>query len=183
MGASVMLLASSQSFAQGTSISADDFLQNKPSEATNPSNVDTKSDIKSELSQLEKNIAEAKAELKNPEILAEKINLAKKMHEIRPTRDQVNLAVKRASLAFPKSEQQKFINAMGSMLNYNAIERISIDAMIETFTLKEISAMVEYYSKPEAKSASEKVGSWARMVQPEVANMIDKAMMRIRTGQ
>ncbi len=181
---SVLVLASSQSFAQdGSSISADDFLQDKPAKASISAPNDVKPAIKTELSETQKSIVIAKAELEDKKTLENKIALAKEMHKIRPTREQVDAAVKRASLSFPKNEQQKFISLMGSMLNYNAIERISVDAMIETYTLEELTSMVEYYSKPEAKSASKKVNNWAKIVQPEVVNMIDKAMMRIRAGQ
>ncbi len=133
--------------------------------------------------ELEKALAEAKAENEDEEILAKKIKLAKEMHNIRPTREQVDSAVRRAALKLPEHERASFMTAMRSMLNYNAIERISIDAMIETYSYKELKSMVEYFSKPEAKSASRKIAPWARKVQPEIVRMIDRAMMRIRTGQ
>ncbi len=199
VGVSAFLLSCPQAFAQdGSSISADDFLKNQPSKSQNSNNQpelvegqvneNKGGSVKGistapELSDIEKSIEQAKSELDDEKILARKMELAKEMHKIRPTRNQVDAAVLRASFAFPRSEQAKFINAMSSMLNYNAIERISIDAMLETYTLKELESMVEYYSKPEAKSASMKVSHWAELVQPEVTNMIDKAMMRIRTGQ
>jgi len=132
---------------------------------------------------LEEAVAEAKAENEDDALLAKKIKLAKEMHKIRPTREQVNSAVRKASMSLSEYEQASFISAMESMLNYNAIERISVDAMVETYSHKELVSMVEYFSKPEAMSASKKILPWARKVQPEIAHMIDRAMMRIRTGQ
>lgn len=171
-------------FAQNGAVDADDFLKRQVGSG---SGAQTSSgavvETVKELTVVEKGIAEAKAELKDKEILAKKIALAKKMHTIRSTREQVDSAVRRASFSLAANERDGFINAMRSMLNYNAIERISIDAMIEIYTLKELEVMVDYYSKPEAKSASDKVLSWAQIIQPEIVHMIDKAMMRIRTGQ
>lgn len=132
---------------------------------------------------VDKALAEAKAENEDEKILAKKVKLAKEMHQIRPTRNQIDRAVRQAASNLPEYERAKYIAAMTSMLNYNAIERISIDAMVETHSLKEIEAMVEYFSKPEAQSASKKIGPWARKVQPEIVRMIDRAMMRLRTGQ
>ncbi len=172
---------SAGAYAQGEAVSADEFLQQQKN---NTPVVQPDTDVKpKELSAVEKGIEEAKSELKNKDILAKKIALAREMHKIRPTRVQVDSAVNRASLALPVRERRAFVDSMKGMLNYNAIERISTDAMIETYTLKELDAMVEYYSKPEAKSASDKISNWASIVQPEVVNMIDKAMMRIRAGQ
>lgn len=124
----------------------------------------------------------AKKELEDPEILKKKLALAKKMHEIRPTGDQVRSAVERAAGGLPDYERQPFIAAMNGVLNYNAIERISMDAMIEVYTLAELEVMVDYYSKPEAISASEKMDDWAAKVQPEISRLIDKAIIRVRTG-
>ena len=177
------LCMSSNAFAQSEAVNADDFLQKQKSGTDVPVQAQGFNEAKKELSDVEKGIMAAKAELKDKVILAKKISLAKDMHKIRSTRDQVNSAVLRASLSLPANQRASFIGAMKGMLNYNAIERISLDAMIETYTLKELDSMVEYYRKPEAKSASDKVLSWARVIQPEIVHMIDKAMMRIRTGQ
>lgn len=171
----------SNSYAQ-EAVNAEDFLKGEGVSAP-ASDAKEETSKPKELTEVEKSILAAKAELDDKKILAKKIALAKQMHKIRPTRDQVDSAVSRASLSVPAQSRLSFVNAMSSMLNYNAIERISVDAMIETYTLAELEAMVEYFSKPEAISASNKMRNWAVIVQPEIIRMIDKAMMRIKTGQ
>ncbi len=170
------MVASSLSYAQdGSPINVDDLVGQRVQ-----SDKAQESAAKGEI---EKSIEAAKAELEDETTLAAKIALAKKIHQIRPTRVQVDSAVKRASLSLPERDRGNFVNAMKSVLNYNAIEKISIDAMVRTYTLVELTSMEEYYSKPEAKSATQKTLFWASEVQPEIVRMIDKAMMRIRTGQ
>ena len=71
---------------------------------------------------------------------------------------------------------------MRGVLNYQAIEKISIDAMAETYTLPELQAMVDYYSKPEAISAAAKDQAYGQKVYPEIMRMLDAAMMKVRTG-
>lgn len=122
------------------------------------------------------------ASKQDPSTQAKRLELAEKMHEIRPTRDQVDSAIRRASESVPPKDKEAFIAAMSTILNYKAIERISIDAMAEVYTVAELEAMIEYYSKPEAKSATAKIRDWAAIVQPEINRIIDKAMMRVRTG-
>lgn len=114
--------------------------------------------------------------------LARRIELAEKMHTYISTRDQVDNAIRRSAQAMPSPERENFISAMSSMLNYNAIERISVDAMAETFTVEELEVMVDYYSKPETAEISRKTRLWGEKVQPEITRMIDKAMMRVRMG-
>ncbi len=177
-----MLLFSSAPFAQGNAVDADEFLGGSGGNSAAVQSP-VKTPENKELSDIEKSIAAAKAELEDEGILKKKIALAQEMHKIRPTREQVDSAVLKASLSLPKYKRKGFIDSMSMMLNYNAIERISVDAMISTYTLLELESMVEYYSKPEARSASKKVISWAKIVQPEIITMIDKALMRIKTGQ
>lgn len=163
----------------GEAVNADDILAPK----TQPKQENAGQTTSATQSDLEKGLAEAKAENEDEAILEKKIALAKEMHQIRPTRTQVDSAVAGAAMSLPASERQNFIIMMKSRLNYNAIERISIDAMVDTYTLVELEAMVEYFSKPEAKSASAKVHSWAKAVNPHIVRMIDEAIMRIKTGQ
>lgn len=167
-------------YAQGEAESVDDFLKNqKQSQASK----EVKVAPLPETQEIEKSIEEAKAENEDDTVLKQKIYLAKTMHQIRPTRDQVDAAVTMAAQSLSPNERQPFIQGMKRILNYNAIERISIDAMVGTYTLVELESMVAYFSKPEARSASRKINSWAMQVQPEIIRMIDKAIARLRTGQ
>ena len=118
----------------------------------------------------------------SPEMIAKKADLAREMHQIRPTRVQVDAAVEQAAKGMDEQQRRAFISAMKTVLNYNAIEKISVDAMVETFTLSELQAMVNYHKMPEAKSISEKMPNWAMKVQPEVVRMLDAAIMRVKTG-
>lgn len=111
-----------------------------------------------------------------------RLELARKMHEINPTQQQVTAAIDQIAAAQPEAERESFKTAMRSALNWKAIEKISIDAMAEIFTEEELTSMVEYYSKPEAKSARLKEKEWAGKVYPEITRMLDQAMMRVRTG-
>ncbi len=150
---------------------ADDFLREQGASAESPKVEATK----------EETPVAAKPQ-ESPDMIAKKAELATKMHQIRPTRVQVDSAIEQAAMNMPEAERQPFIAAMKSVLNYNAIEKISVDAMVDTFTLPELEAMVAYHSTPEAQSVSQKMSTWAMKVQPEVVRMIDTAIMRVKTG-
>lgn len=115
--------------------------------------------------------------------LEKRVELATQMHQFRPAKEQVDNAIDTVALRLPASEQDVFKTAMRNVLNYQAIEKISIDAMAETFTQKELEVMVEYYSKPETRAISDKYTTYQQKVGPQIVQMIDSAMMRVRTGQ
>lgn len=175
----IMSFSVSPVFAQGQAVNADDILDARRPAVPKVQNEDPQGSA----GDIQKSIGEAKAENADKAVLDKKVALAKEMHKVRSTRSQVDAAVQRASMMLPEVERAPFINVMGTMLNYNAIERISVDTMVDTYTLKELESMVEYYSKPEAKSANLKMATWAKQVQPEIARMIDRAIMKIKTGQ
>jgi|GEM_PF-5610078 len=112
-----------------------------------------------------------------------KVELATKMHMFRPSKTQVDIAIAQIASRYPLTQAESFKSAMRRILNYKAIEKISIDAMVETYSTAELEAMVEYYAKPEAQSAAEKYQSYAGKVQPELIKMIDKAMMRLKAAE
>lgn len=113
---------------------------------------------------------------------ARRVELATEMHKLRPTAEQVDAAVESVSRQLPPEQASNFKVNAGNLLNYRAIEKISINAMAETFTTEELESMVEYYSKPEAKSIAGKYETYQQKVGPEIVKMIDRAIMRMRTG-
>ncbi|MCD8498307.1 MAG: hypothetical protein LRZ85_09740 [Alphaproteobacteria bacterium] len=117
------------------------------------------------------------------EVEAHKQELAQEMHKLRPTKAQVQAAIAVVAQRVPEDKRMDFESALNNVLDHRAIEKISIDAMVETFTEEELEAMVEYYSKPEARSAADKLPEYQGKVGPEIIHMIDKAMMKLRTGE
>ncbi len=113
----------------------------------------------------------------------ERLALAKRMHELRPVRDQVDGAIAQYAQTRPQNERDSFRIAMRNVFNIKALEKISEDAYVETFTVEELRAMVGYYSMPEAQSASEKFGDYAAIIYPEIVRMLDRAAIRLKTGQ
>ncbi|MFK7839012.1 MAG: hypothetical protein AB8B83_01670 [Bdellovibrionales bacterium] len=129
---------------------------------------------------------DASAEISAPALdptFEERVKLAKKMHELRPVRAQVEQAINQYAQVRPQAERETFKTAMRNVFNVKALEKISVDAYADTFTVEELRAMVEYYSKPEAISASNKFSDYANIVYPEIVRMLDRAAIRVKTGQ
>lgn len=116
--------------------------------------------------------------------LAKRIELSKKLHQVMPVsvREQVNIAIDEFVKQQPEDQREVFRANMRNALNYEALEKISVDAMAETYTDKELQVQIDYYSKPEAKSINDKYEAYANKVFPQISKMLDKAMMQARTG-
>lgn len=139
--------------------------------------IKTKEEIKEEIKEGLVQEDLAKEALENLEL---KWELAKKIHSFRSSREQVNEAITEIASQLSPEYQQEFISSMQSILNYRAIEHISTQTMAEIFSLKELQAMLEYYSKPEARSASDKYDHYYQRLGPEITKMLDMALMRMK---
>ncbi|MBL4803596.1 MAG: DUF2059 domain-containing protein [Alphaproteobacteria bacterium] len=116
---------------------------------------------------------------------AQRLVLAERMLEIRPAEKQIDRAidtyVKNYMFNAAEEDKEVFRTAMKRLMNPKALEKVAVDAYAETFTLEELEAMVDYYSKPEAQSASDKQRQLNSRIGPEIANMMDRALIRLRT--
>lgn len=114
-----------------------------------------------------------------------RLALADQMLELRPASTQLEKALDLyiQNYMLNQSEENKtfFRDTILKILNPKALEKVAQDAYAETFTTAELEAMVEYYSKPEARSASEKQPRFNAMVTPEIIRMLDQAVMRFKT--
>lgn len=124
--------------------------------------------------------APADAELPERDL---RIQLATKMHQIRPTSVQVEVAIaEMARRSVPEDQREEFSERMLGAMDIKALEQASIDAMVEVFTLSELERMVAYYLTPEAQSISAKMPMYQGIVQPQIIKMLDNAMLEMRTG-
>lgn len=112
-----------------------------------------------------------------------RLELSQKMHKFKPARRQIDAAIEQVSKKLQDSEQEAFILAMKSTLDYETLERHSIEAMAKVFTVEELETMIDFYKKPETKKISEKLIEYNSLIEPKVYEMLDEAMIKIRTGE
>lgn len=111
-----------------------------------------------------------------------RLEVAKQVQDARPVRAQVDDAIDRYLLRLPEDQREEAGQLIREIINYDALEKISLDAYTEVYTEQELRAMYEYYSKPESRSAAAKTDQYADKVFPEIVRMLDRAIMRARTG-
>lgn len=114
--------------------------------------------------------------------LQRRLELATEIQELRPAKERIESAIERYTARIEPAKREVYRSALRNVFNYKALEKISIDAYADIYTEDELKAMLEYYRKPESKTAAEKTGQYADRVYPEIIRMLDRAMMRVKTG-
>ena len=114
--------------------------------------------------------------------LAERIALARKMHDIKPMAVQIEQAIRQLALRYPEDKQELFITKMLQVFDRKSLTDISVKAMAETFTAAELEKMIDFHGSPEGKAIGEKMPVYQALVEPEIIKKIDQALMEVRTG-
>ena len=117
-----------------------------------------------------------------PADMDQRLDLARKMHEIQPANAQVGKAIEQVSMQLPPQDREGFVSTMMKSIDGEKLEVLSVTVMAETFTVSELERMLSYFSSPEAHAISEKMPVYNSRMQPEIAKMLDAAMMSARTG-
>ena len=108
--------------------------------------------------------------------------LAEEMHKIRPAREQVDEAIEQVARNLPEGERERFLNMVEDAFDYAALEKKSIDTMVDLFTVVELQAMVDYFGSDEAQSIARKLPKYQDVMQPEIIRSLDKALADDRFG-
>ena len=113
---------------------------------------------------------------------AVRLDLAREYHEYRPVKPQIDRAIENVAANLSEGAREEFTLAMQRMLNYPAIESLSVEIMADVYTKEELEVMVAYYKQPIAQAAADKAVDYQKRLGPEIVKILDRAMMEIRTG-
>jgi hypothetical protein len=113
---------------------------------------------------------------------AKKMELAQEMHKIRPAKTQVQEAIDQVSKNLSPEDRDSFKKMVEKAFDYDRLEKISTETMVELFTVAEMQKMIDYFGSPEAKSIALKLPKYQEKLQPEIIRMLDAAMLAQRTG-
>lgn len=126
--------------------------------------------------------AQPAAAAEQPSDMDQRIEFARKLHEIQPASAQVTKALEQVGMQLPPQDRDAFMKTMLGAIDDKKLEDMSVQAMAEIFTLPELQRMYGYFSTPEARAISGKMPVYNARMQPEIMKMIDAAMMAARTG-
>lgn len=127
-------------------------------------------------------ITNAQTEKAEDATYAQRYEQALKMHEIWPTRLKVEQAIDKVAQQLPLADQDSFKAAMRRAVKFDQLEQESITAMVDIFTLEELTGMVEFYGSAHGRSITAKTQAYQDRISPVYTQMLDKALMDTKTG-
>lgn len=78
----------------------------------------------------------------------------------------------------PEERREEFKKTLAEVISSEKIEKITLDAIVKHFTVKEINALTAFYGSPEGRSISRKFTAYMADVMPaiqqELANAVEK---------
>jgi hypothetical protein len=108
--------------------------------------------------------------------------LAQNFFEIRPVAELANNAVASLAGAKPVHERALFARQMRLNMDYAQLERKMTAALLDTYTVDEIKAMVDFYGSDLGKSITAKGAAFEQAVSPILQQMLDQAFVKANYG-
>ncbi len=105
--------------------------------------------------------------------------------EVQPPRlavDAAILSVADSRYAAGDPARDEFISRMQIAVDYDVIEAAAMAAMIEIYTLPELTAMAEYYTSDLGRSAEAKGPGFRAKISPKLKEMLDKGVLSVITS-
>ncbi len=113
---------------------------------------------------------------------AKRLELARELHDVRRIKDRVLSDFDRIAAGLPESDQEDFKVYMEQSVDFDALEKKSIEIAAEVYTADELKAMVDYYSSNAGRSAEAKGEEYSKRFGDILQQKVDAAIMASKYG-
>ena len=100
-----------------------------------------------------------------------------------PPMEMVNQTVDQLAAQLPEDRRDEFKKTLAKVLSSDRIEKITLDAIVKHFTVKEINALTAFYGSPEGRSITKKFSSYMADVMPVIQQELTKVVGEVHTDQ
>ena len=114
-----------------------------------------------------------------PDTPANRLAAAKRYLKAVPPASMVADSVNRVVDQVPAERREVFKQALSKVISSDHIEKITLDAVIKHFTVKEINALTAFYASPEGRSITKKFGAYIADVMPAIQDELAMAVEEI----
>ena len=126
---------------------------------------------------------ESAEEISLPADYEMRLKLSRDMHEIWPIRTKAEHAIDLVSRRVKEQHRAAFKAEMRKAIEFDALEKASIDAMAEIYTADELKAMIAFYGSKEGRSITHKNSDYENALKPALTKMLDKGLLDTKLGQ
>jgi uncharacterized protein len=117
-----------------------------------------------------------------PDTPANRLAAAQRYLKAVPPADMVGSTIDQVAQQVPEERREDFKRALAKVVSSERIEKITLDAVVKHFTVREIDALTAFYGSPEGKSITKKFGAYIADVMPALQEELGKAVDEIRFG-
>jgi len=100
-----------------------------------------------------------------------------------PVQKMIDEMISGVKKTIPVEQQSEFDAFIRKTLRADFIERISVNGMVKTFTVREIDAMTAFYGTPEGRSIQNKMGTYMAEVMPEIQQEMVRALQEMMNNK
>lgn len=108
---------------------------------------------------------------------SERLKLSKDLHDIRNSRERINGMIMSAADAVPEADREDFQRYVQFKIDYDALEKKSINYAAEIYTVPELKAMVAYFGSPDGQAAEAKAETFTDKIGKDIIKEIDAAIL------
>jgi hypothetical protein len=107
---------------------------------------------------------------------ANRLEAARRYLKAVPPLELVKETVDQLAQKVPEDRREEFRKVLAQMVHSEHIEKITLDAIVKHFTVKEINALAAFYGSPEGRSISKKFNAYMADVMPAIQQELAGAM-------
>lgn len=93
-----------------------------------------------------------------------------------PPMEMVKETVDQLAARIPEDRREEFREVLGKVVHSDHIEKVTLDAIVKHFTVREINALTAFYGSPEGRSISKKFNAYMAEVMPAIQQELTEAM-------
>lgn len=112
-----------------------------------------------------------------------RLKKSEEYHKIRSFKRYVDQAVDNLVKTAPEAKRAEIAGKLKAAIDYEKMERASILATAEIFTVSEIQAMIDYYGSETGKAIESKMPAYTLKIAPDMRRIMDAALMDLRLGK
>ncbi|HSW51410.1 MAG TPA: DUF2059 domain-containing protein [Bryobacteraceae bacterium] len=114
-----------------------------------------------------------------PDTPAARLAAAQRYLKAVPPMEMVGDSLNQLAGQIPEERREDFKKTLAEVVTSEKIEKITLDAIVKHFTVREINALAAFYGSPEGRSISRKFTAYMADVMPAIQHQLADAIEKV----
>jgi hypothetical protein len=113
--------------------------------------------------------------------LEARMEAATRYAELRDVKSRIDVMVENATKELTPEERAQISSLIRKHLRFDILRKLQIETMVNTFTTRELNALIEFCRTEEGRSILLKYGPYMATVTPAIDAEVERALIEIKT--